>query len=462
MRFEAVRHACLLIGLTWFTGCAGQREVAATSTAPATRRPAEQRADPQILELERLIDAAWKDMSPHVAGLAVSVLRGGVPLLEKGYGLADLENSKPMAKDSIFRIGSITKHFTAAGMVKFAADGKFDLDQSLSSYLPEYPEENAPITLRQLLTHTSGIGNPDQPPLFAPGTSYSYGNPGYFVLGKVLERMTGRSYAELIAHQLVPPELDDIRFCPDRETGERQARGYTERPLPGPPAAPGRTLRYAGPVVMSGPFSAGGLCASAVHLTRWMHALGSGHVLGARGWQELVTPARLLDGTTMPYGFGLRLERRGRHRLVSHSGSIAGFMAELDYYPDQGLAIAVLVNSEWDVAWGLSRLLGKSLLGLPDPGANDLAVTPAEGARIAGTYRILEQDQTFQITWNDAGLYFTTRDNPERRLKLRRQDQAEYWVGEEQLHLWFVPEGKRPTHVVVVRREELFRAPRVE
>jgi CubicO group peptidase (beta-lactamase class C family) len=309
----------------------------------------------------------------NVAGLSVAVARRGTVVFADGYGFADLQGEVPASADTVYGIGSITKQFTAAAMLRLQEQGRLTLDDEIHKFLPGYPSHGRPITIRQILTHTSGIPEltalpsyhdaagaavpPEtimrevlsQPLDFAPGTQWRYSNSGYVLAGMIIERVTGLSYDTYLTEKLLGSlGLRHTSVCPDRSSAP-YARGYEQQtgswtravrlgePLP---------LVPAGPVDLSIASSAGAGCSTVLELLAWTDALRSGRVVSPASYRLMTTPAILADGRTVPYGLGLFLRNFGTHRAIVHEGIIEnGFVGVLADFPDDGLTVAVLANT---------------------------------------------------------------------------------------------------------------------
>lgn len=307
-------------------------------------------------ELPR-VDALARDaVASGVPGLSVVILKGSSVWYAKGFGLADRERDIPATPLTPYQIGSITKQMTAAAIMRLEEQGRLRVEDSVRDYVPELDTRGRTITLHHLLTHTSGIANytdlltdayvpmsedevialiNSRPLDFEPGTSWSYSNGGYYVLGLVIERVSGMTYPELLRRQLFEPlGLKETTYC-----------GYD--PLRAPPSGYYRDAGVTVPVAaidMSLVFAAGGVCSTAVDLVRWSRALVSGRVVSPASYETMITPVRLSNGTTVEYGYGLvPAEYLGR-KLVFHDGAVPGFTTSAMYFPEDDLTIVVLTN----------------------------------------------------------------------------------------------------------------------
>ncbi len=302
--------------------------------------------------------AAALEASP-LAGVSIAIVRDGRTVVSKGYGLADVGRALPATADTVYRIGSLTKQFTAASVLQLVEAGRLSLDDDLATLLPDFPAQGPRVTVRHLLNHTSGIkdhtdlaggrGEPGttrqavvdliaaQPFDFEPGERFSYTNSGYLLLGLVIEKVTGGSYASYLEEHLFEPlGLEATSYCPDEPEGPEQARGYE---------VSRGTLVDAPPIEMAVPFSAGGLCSTVGDLLTWSQGLRSGLVISEASYRQMTTPTEMPDGTTVPYGFGLMRHPLQGHEAVYHDGAINGFMSRLTFFSDDGVSVAILSNT---------------------------------------------------------------------------------------------------------------------
>lgn len=292
-------------------------------------------------------------------GYAVAVADdAGRILFARAYGQADLENDIPVRADNVFRVGSISKEFTAAAILLLADRGKLSIDDPVSNYIDGFPDTK--ITLRHLLSHTSGLRNytnaqfrlkdgrlqrtmPEmvayilaQPDLltFPPGSKYSYSNSGYYLLGAVIEKVTGQGYAQFIRSELLDPlSLTHTDFDTDGTLVPGSVRGY-ERQAEAPTGTVNAMIMSPS---VAGP--AGALHSTVGELICWNRALMGGRILSPTTLEQMARPG-LGD-----YGLGLmiRTDADGL-RSVGHFGAINGFQAALFTLPAQKLTFAILGN----------------------------------------------------------------------------------------------------------------------
>ena len=333
---------------------------------------------PNLSAIRAIVETPIK--AGKVAGASVVVARQGQTMLAESFGQADLELDVPMPADASFEIGSVTKQFTAAAVLLLAERGKLAIDEELTKYLADYPTHNQRITVRHLLTHTSGIKGytelpefgdlmplrkspetlvklfADKPLDFAPGENLVYNNSAYFLLGLIIEKVSGQSYADFVKANLFDKVgMPGSYYCSERAIHRHHAHGYDT---------------FANALVLKGaishvwPFAAGSLCSTAADLTAWTSALHGGRVLSADSYRAMTTPATLNDGTKTRYGFGVSLVDIRARRAISHGGGINGFLSEVEYYPDSDLSIVVLLNTAGPVGPGeLARDIADAVLG---------------------------------------------------------------------------------------------------
>ena len=340
----------------------------------------------------------------RTAGVSVAVVKNGRTIVAKGYGFADLENDVPATAATVYRIGSVTKQFTSAAIMRLMEQGKLSLDDTLQKFFPNFPAQGNRVTVRHLLNHTSGIRSytslgprwarvirldlaPDsmvalfanEPFDFKPGDAYRYNNSGYFLLGMIIEKLSGKTYAQYVKDEFFTPlGLESTIYCDQAPLIKRRAQGYATQP--------GGGFINAEPLSMTQPYAAGSLCSTVTDLVKWTEALSSGKVVSPASYKLMTTPVSLNDGKPMAYGFGLGTGLLGGHRQVSHNGGINGFVSELHHYPDDSLITVVLTNTGALTAIELERRIARRALGIKDLPA--VAIDAAALQRLVGEYTI--------------------------------------------------------------------------
>lgn len=305
-----------------------------------------------------------------IPGIALLVMQNGAIVKQQGYGYADVEFRVPVTADTLFQSGSTGKQFTAAGILLLAQDGKLNLDDRLAMHYPNAPAAWHGISIRHLLTHTSGIkdlGESDVdlrkdytdeelldvlqklPIEFEPGTQWSYSNSGYVILGLLTTKLAGKHWGEFQAERLFKPlGMTTTRMISDREVIPNRASGYQ--------------LDEDGTLVnqdwVSPTFNStadGALYFSVRDLAAWEKALEARSFMSAQSFKDWWTPVTLEDGSRYPYGFGWGLAEQRGQPVIAHSGAWQGFTSAVVRYPDQQLAVAVLANAAQADAGTIAR-----------------------------------------------------------------------------------------------------------
>ena len=387
--------------------------LSALTSAAAAVPPADE-------QLARLADAEVARAYPGGApGAAVLVKRGGTVVLRKGYGLAQLDFEVPVAPEHVFEIGSVTKQFTAAAILRLAEQGRLSLADPIARFLPDFPTGGRTVTLEQLLSHTAGVPNyTDLPewiprwredmslatliglfagrPLdFEPGQSWSYSNSGYVLLGAVIEKVTGRSYEEFVESELFAPlGMTGTRYGHQEEVVAGRVAGYVKGPA-GWLNAPYLSLTQ--------PYSAGALMSTVDDLARWSDALEAGRVVSTASRDRMFTPAVLRggeqDGVSTRYGLGNAVTAVAGRPAHEHGGGIHGFVADLLRVPDGDLLVIVLSNNPTVDPHGVAHRVAELAFGGPEPPPPTLALSAAELDDYVGVYRVTESgDQRRFVT----------------------------------------------------------------
>jgi len=355
--------------------------------------------------MEKIIQSYVAD---HKFMGSVLVARDGKTLLDKGYGFANLEWQIPDTPTTKFRIGSITKQFTAASILLLEERGKLKTDDPVKKYMPDAPAAWDKVTIFHLLTHTSGIPSftsfPDLPkrqleamtpqqlvdwfrdkPLeFEPGTKWNYSNSGYVLLGYLIEKISGQSYADFVQQNIFTPlGMKDSGYDSNSAIIERRAAGY----------APGKNgPENAGFVNMTVPLSAGGLYSTTEDLLRWEQGLFGGKLLSPASLAKMTTPFK------EDYAFGLGVSSQGGHKAITHDGGIQGFNTSMIYYPDEKLVIEVLANINGPAAGQIAAALGKVAHGekvVLTSERKEITLAPQVLQKYVGNYELTVQSQSF-------------------------------------------------------------------
>ena len=381
--------------------------------------PAQAGEPPVLLPPEQLVervDALARQALEHPAavGLSVAVGIGEDVILERGYGLADLEYGIPADHETMFRIASITKQFTAAAIMRLVEEGRLSLDDTISEVLPRHEFPGPDVTIRHLLDHTSGIKSytaeprffaegasrhltasqllefvRDAPRQFEPGEKAEYNNTAYYLLGLIVEELSFQSYDSFLRMEFFERlGLSRIRFDDAREIIPNRARGY---------AVGGSGLLHAMTWVPRNAGGAGGMISSAGDLVRWQIALVNGRVVTEESYTRMRTHSRLNSGDSTQFGFGLVMGTFEGQPVVDHSGGIFGFNSMLMYLPHQKLSVAVISNSETIASRELAHNIVRAALDIAPIVVEDLSVPEELLERFAGTYHIESIDLKLRL-----------------------------------------------------------------
>ena len=335
-----------------------------------------------------------------VVGLSIAVSRGPDVLLARGYGLADREAGLPATADTSYPIASVSKHFTAAAILRQVDQGRLRLDDSVASLVEGARASLAEVPVRGLLNHTSGLAvrggpSPRGRALRAlraglarpPGTEFAYSNTAFAVLGLVLERVTGLRYADVIAQMAGGAGLTSTGYCEGNVPVPNRAKDYGIGAGGLKPSTYWHYEKF---------FAAGGLCSSVTDLLKWERALEEGRVISPASLNAMRASTTLAGGTEIGYGLGTRLGDTAGHRKLGHTGGGTSNKAVLARYPDDDVTIVVLLNTEaykarvtaMEIESGVARLL----FGLPEQ-APPATLSVEQLGRYSGAY-----DETGRIT----------------------------------------------------------------
>jgi CubicO group peptidase (beta-lactamase class C family) len=306
---------------------------------------------------------------------SVLVARDGRPLIKKGYGMANYELDVANTPQTVFRIGSLTKAFTATAVMMLQERGKLRIDDPICSHLSDCPAAWQPVTIKHLLMHTSGILSftelPDYPktmalgvthdsqiakfrdkPLeFNPGEKYKYSNSGYYLLGVIIERVSGRPYADFLQENIFQPAgMASSGYDSSRRIIKNRASGYTTQ---------SESLVNALPIDMSIPFAAGAVISTAEDLLRWDQALYTEKLLSRKSFDEMFTPSKEERG----YGWAIR--RRFERQVIEHDGGVNGFSASLSRFPADRVVVIVLGNNATVASRTIANDLSAIVFGAP-------------------------------------------------------------------------------------------------
>lgn len=299
-----------------------------------------------------------------IPGLSLAVVRDGKVVRAAGYGLANVEHQVAARPETVFQSGSVGKQFTAAAVMMLVEEGRVALDDPLLRFFEQAPAAWRDITVRHLLTHTSGLEDYAEssaakdvlvdlrrdytepellqkafrlPIEFAPGSQWSYSNSGYVVLGALIHEVTGKFYGDFLQERVFGPLgmrstriISEADIVPDRAAGYRLEKGVL------------KNQEWVAPSLNT--TADGSLYLTVLDLAKWDIALSRGEILKRPSLAQMWTPARLTNGSTYPYGFAWALGEQRGHALIEHGGTWQGFRAHISRYVDDHLSVIVLAN----------------------------------------------------------------------------------------------------------------------
>lgn len=376
------------------------RLVVAASLVPAALL-AQLRGEALRTRIDSLVNAPIK--AGQVVGASVAVVKGRDTILVKGYGKAnvELDVATPVAGTAIYEIGSITKQFTGAAIMQLVEQGKVSLDDDVTKYLPTFKTGGRKVTLRRLLDHSSGMRSyteiaaarsffplqlprdtmlrvvESQPWDFEPGEEQIYNNSAFFLVGLVIEKVSGMPYGEYVRKNLFDRAgMPDAHYCSETAIKRGKTSGYDFD-------ASGPIQKR--PLSHQWPYAAGSLCMTVRDLVAWNEALHrTNKILSAASYKEMIRPDTLNDGYRVGYAKGLSLTPVLGHPSLHHGGGINGWTTENMYFPAESLSVIVFYNTSGPSGPSeVAEAIVRAMLGVREP-----AAVPVTGdiARFRGTY----------------------------------------------------------------------------
>lgn len=400
---------------------------------------------------------------------SVLVARGGRVLLAKGYGLANAELNVPNTAETKFRLGSVTKQFTALAILQLQEKGKLRVDDSVCKYVPECPEAWRKITIHHLLTHTAGIPNftsfPDyartmhirspvaatierfkgKPLDFAPGEKFQYSNSGYVLLGYILERTAGQEYAEYLQENIFGPvKMADSGYDTFSAVLKNRAAGYSRRA--------GRLVNAAY-IDMTIPHAAGSLYSTVNDLYLWDQALYTDKLVSRASLDRIFAPFK--GG----YAYGWVVTERFKRKLITHGGGINGFVTVIDRYPEERACVIVLSNVEDSAVATAARDLAAILFGEPYrlPGARkEVKVDPGIYDAYVGRYELAPK---FIITITRQGERLMMQATGQAAVEIFPESETVFFPKVVEATVTFVKDGKgEVTHLLLDQNGREYKA----
>jgi CubicO group peptidase (beta-lactamase class C family) len=414
-------------------------------------------AEPPLARMDEVLQSY---MTSKLFMGTVLIVKGDDVILDKAYGSADLEWDIPNTTATKFRIGSITKQFTAASIMLLEERGKLKLADPIGKHLPELPAAWHTATIAQILNHTSGIYSytslpdgefmrwklthaqvidriKDKPLDFAPGEKYSYSNTGYFVLGMLIEKLSGQTYDKFLQDNIFTPlKMTDSGYDTEAAVIPRRARGYQRKD---------GVLINTQFLDMTIPYAAGSLYSTTHDLLTWNRALFAGKVVTPASFKKMTTPAK--DN----YGFGLGMAPQDGHRSISHGGGINGFTSSLATFPDDKLTVIVLNNAQGptgEIAAKLATLMFGKPVTLPSE-RKEVTLDAKILARYVGRY---ELRPNFVLEITSDGKSLTGQATKQPPIAMFAEDETNFFTRTIDSQVTFVVAGDGPASALVLHQ----------
>lgn len=432
-------------------------------------------ASPQTASTTSRMEQIVQDsVSRKVFMGTVLVARGDEILLDKGYGFANLELDVPDTPPTKFRLGSVTKQFTAAAIMLLQERGKINVNDLVKKYMPDAPAAWDKITIFNILTHTSGIPNytnfPDYPALqaipttpqklvarfidkpldFQPGEKYSYSNSGYIVLGYLVEKLSGETYEKFLQENIFTAlGMNDSGYDSNTAIIPHRAEGYAPNPAGG--------ILNADYTDMTVPFSAGALYSTTEDMLRWEKGLFGGKVLKPDSLVMMTTPFK------NNYAFGLEVRTVNGHKVINHSGGIQGFNTMVSYYPDDKLEVIVLSNINGAAPQDLSTKLAAVAHGekvILSSERKQIQVDPKVFDGYTGRYQLMPN---IVVTITREGNHLFSQTNAQPKSEIFPEAENDYFMKAVDAQITFVTDSQgRATEIILHQNGQDRHAKRIE
>lgn len=393
---------------------------------------------------------------------SVLVARDGKVIFSKGYGLANVELDVPNTPQTKFRLGSITKQFTATAILLLQERGKLSVGDPICKYIDTCPAAWSDITIHHLLSHTGGIPNftsfpdympkmmmpvttqemiarfKDKPLDFKPGEKWSYSNSGYFLLGGIIEKASGESYESFLQKSIFDPlKMTSSGYDHFDTILKKRATGYS--------LAKGKTVNSAF-LDMTQPYSAGSLYSTVEDLFSWNEALYAGKVLSAKSFEAMTTPVK------NNYAYGLGVETKNNRKMISHGGGINGFATFIARFPEEKCTIVVLRNADYGlpapgkVTQDLAAIVFGEKYEVPKP-VIEIKVDPKVLDAYVGKYQLAPN---FALTISREGDQLMAQATGQPQLALFAESETTFFPKVVDLKITFVKDDTgKVTHLIL-------------
>jgi CubicO group peptidase (beta-lactamase class C family) len=428
------------------------------------------RADELASKFEQYMDAC---VAQEGFSGSVLVTKDGKDLFRKGYGLANAEHRIPNAPETKFRLGSITKQFTAMAILILQERGKLKVDDTIGKHLDDAPKAWEGVTIHHLLTHTSGIHSytsdpeymkkmayhetvksmiarfKDKPLDFKPGEKFEYSNSGYFLLGAIIEKTSGETYEKFLKHAIFEPlGMKDTGYDHFATVIPRRASGYSRK---------SDGLENSEYLDMAQPYAAGSLYSTVDDLARWDRALNEGKLISKASYEKMYTPAK------NDYAYGWVVKTRSGRKEIGHGGGINGFATQISRYPDRKACVVVLCNVLPSNPGRVAQDLAAIAFGEPYkiPKERKVArVDPSLYDAYVGRYRIAPE-MTLTVTREGDRLMLEPTGQP--KLEVFPESETEFFLKVVDAQITFVRDGKgKVTEAVLHQGGRDMKAKRLE
>lgn len=394
---------------------------------------------------------ATAGLPKNAPGAVIYLSRGDKALYKKAFGKASIELDADMKVDNVFRLGSISKQFTACAILKLMEQGKLSLSDDIRKYIPDFPQKNEIISIEALLTHTSGIINytslpsfneeikrkdlspkqlidlfKDEPLEFKPGADYKYSNSGYVLLGYIIEKLTGKTYGEYIDDSIFKPlGMKNSYYDNQNKIIVGRVPGYVQR---------NGLFRNADFISMTLPYAAGSLASNPEDIQKWYIALHNGQFLKPETIKKAFSSFKLSNGRSTGYGYGWEIGNVQGSASVKHIGVVNGFFTYAAYLPVENLSISILTNcdspAELDII--ASKMMAVAL-GKPY-NFKKITLTEAEMEDYQGIYK-LENGGEYTIRLQDGNLMYYYQGSL--KTALNPQDKEHFILGNTLASFYF-------------------------
>jgi len=411
-------------------------------------------SDSVSTDIDRFLSETYPATEP---GAAVIVVQDGKTLLRKGYGMANLELDVPIAPESVFEVGSVTKQFTATAILMLQERGRLSVQDDITKYLTDFPTQGKKVTIENLLTHTSGIpsytGMKEWAPTmredlplekliaffkgkpfdFEPGTKWDYDNSGYVLLGAIVEKVSGKSYERFVEDEIFKPlGMTHSSYGSWSDIVPHRAAGYDRED---------NHFVNTAYISMTQPYAAGALLSTVDDLALWDKAMSAGTLVKAASLERMFTPYTLPSGASTRYGYGWTLHELAGKKVIEHGGDINGFSCDVLRIPEAKILVVVLTNNP-EAAMrpdGVTHRIASTLLGVPDL-ERKIRLSEKALDEYAGVYRT--GDTTRNVSRDGGKLFIQRAGGTKREIQATGPDTFTYAMAYITVHFSRDAQGK--------------------